>query len=76
MINKQIGAHIHTSLSNIYCHLAAFLNPKQNKKCPNVAIAIYVYHTQVSHLFIILNRNHYTNEGTSLKEQSHYHEPR
>ena len=35
MINKQILAQIHTSLSYIYCHLAAFLNGKLNKKRPN-----------------------------------------
>ena len=35
MINKQILAQIHTSLSYIYCHLATFLNAKLNKKQPN-----------------------------------------
>ena len=51
VINKQILTQIHTSLSNIYCHLAAFLNPKLNKKQPNVAIASYVYHAQAGHFF-------------------------
>ena len=35
VINKQILAQIHTSLSYIYCHLAVFLNSELNKKQPN-----------------------------------------
>ena len=35
VINKQILAQIHTSLSYIYCYLAAFLNGKLNEKRRN-----------------------------------------
>ena len=35
VINKQILAQIHTSLSYIYYHLGTFLNAKLNEKQPN-----------------------------------------